>query len=178
MTHCEFNFWVPPFFPQHHHRDITYHSAPPIKKNKHPTVWAIQCPSVSLTSGKRSFSEPHRVTPTKTILGAAAVCTRLLFPVSGVCDLWSVLRRNAISRRRCRQPVANWHEWTCVYFHNINTSAYNLKCSLPEAVQNVSWQNVDKENSQADVEQDNHADHDGVWALKNKKRKKNAPWGW
>lgn len=31
----------------------------------------------------------------------------------------------------------------------------------------VSWQNVHEENGQANVEQDNHADHDGVWALRN-----------
>lgn len=41
-----------------------------------------------------------------------------------------------------------------------------MVCLLPEEVENVSWQNVNEENGQADVEQDYHADHDGVWALK------------
>lgn len=39
---------------------------------------------------------------------------------------------------------------------------------LPEAVDSVSWQNVYEENGQANVEQDNHADHYGVGALEKK----------
>lgn len=35
----------------------------------------------------------------------------------------------------------------------------------PSVTESISGQNVDEENSQADVEQDHHADHDGVWAL-------------
>lgn len=46
---------------------------------------------------ERSFAEPHEVISTKTILGAAAVCVRLLFLLSVVFDLWSLLRRKPIS---------------------------------------------------------------------------------
>ena len=40
-----------------------------------------------------------------------------------------------------------------------------MRCPLPEEPGDVSGQNVHKENGQANVEQDDHADHDGVWAL-------------
>lgn len=42
---------------------------------------------------------------------------------------------------------------------------------LPEGVKNLSRQNVNEENGQADVEQDDHAHHDGVWALKERTKR-------
>lgn len=57
------------------------------------------------------------------------------------------------------------------YKHNIKTHIvtvahfYNKEWNQPEVVENISGQDVYEENGQADVEQDYHADHYGVWAL-------------
>lgn len=55
------------------------------------------------------------------------------------------------------------------------TSSNIVNRRLPEVV--VSWQNVYEENGQANVEQDHHADHYGVWALGKKKRNICGEWG-
>lgn len=53
------------------------------------------------------------------------------------------------------------------YFLSLHHCDFLAWCRnvLPEEVDDVSWQNVHEENGQADVEHDNHADHDGVRAL-------------
>lgn len=107
------NSWVPPFFPQHHHRDITYHSPTnfffPLNKSFLDALNSAS-PSMSFSFSnllkERSFAEPHEVISTKTILGAAAVCVRLLFLLSVVFDLWSLLRRR-------RKPISLTLLLTC-----------------------------------------------------------------
>lgn len=47
----------------------------------------------------------------------------------------------------------------------MDTAARLLKSLLPEDEDDVSGQYVHKEDGQADVEQDDHADHDGVGTL-------------
>lgn len=95
--------------------------------------------------------------------------------------------RRAVSLRHCWWPAENQHLsvlnelFLLTYYKQIIWTYKLWLCNfpasffqhhtvyiLPEVMDNISWQDVYEENGQADVEQDYHADHYGIWALEKK----------
>ncbi len=153
--------WVAPCFPSISTENLLYHLAPTLTfKYPHIQMYrilsVIKCPSFCQTYiEEMGFTEPHTVTPTKTFRGSAAACTRLLYLLSGFCDFWSKLRRRRPSLSNTAGDLQQNNmvvEFVCLFwlyyfFRKVLTSYF-----LPELVDNVSWQNVNEENGQADVE--------------------------
>lgn len=115
----------------------------------------------------------------------------LLFPSSlpsGLAPQWSLSNSRSILRRG-HTYLPSSIKLTCrektLFFMDILKNIITISswtccsgCRLPEVRVKVSWQNVYKENGQADVEQDDHAYHDGVRTLdrKHTKQFKQTKW--